>query len=332
MAYPLVVWENTNYTGQSANINYGSYATTTLVTIPTKTISSLQVAAWTQVILYDGVAYTGSSITINGPAQIPDLSTYSTNFNDKTQSIAVTQLIPTTAQQMSCCNGTTSPVGCGQYVPGSATCTSAITANCTSQAGLSTAFCQSWCKDNPAICDTAVNTWCNTHPTDPYCSCLKSPAQVKGIINPKCVDQKCITGGYLTTDMINSNCPSVVTCTIKNSLTNSGVIISNEVPITQNCGNTTIISGSGTTSTPNPASTSTVTSTQTGNPPISGTGSVAGLSTWQQITELFSQLSLNIKDIILVLIFIMIVILGICGAVYLRHPARRHVAWPIMSK
>ena len=99
--------------------------------------------------------------------------------------------------------------------------------------------CQAWCRENTTKCDSAVIAYCDLNPDDAYCACLKSPANTKGIINPRCVDRKCLTTGYMTTGMLQTQCPSMVDCSIQATLNNSGVILSNQIPIQQNCGTPT---------------------------------------------------------------------------------------------
>lgn len=101
--------------------------------------------------------------------------------------------------------------------------------------------CLNWCKrlaaNKDGFCDSIYNSWCNVHPNDPICTCIKSPLQDPKIgLNPKCNDKKCIDTGYLTQNMINTNCPDITNCSIQPLITNSGVQVTG-INIDQKCGN-----------------------------------------------------------------------------------------------
>ncbi len=100
--------------------------------------------------------------------------------------------------------------------------------------------CREWCKAQAdagnGVCDVDVQSWCNSHPSDPYCACIKSPLQDPRYgINPKCNDRKCIDGGYITQNMRNTNCPDITNCEVQTAMMNSGVQLSG-VTINQSCG------------------------------------------------------------------------------------------------
>lgn len=97
---------------------------------------------------------------------------------------------------------------------------------------------------HPEICDRAVLSYCELNPNDQYCSCIKSIAAVKGVINPKCVDAACLRTGYLTTNMQSTQCPTVINCEINATLVNSGMSVYTSIPIEQNCGGSNNGSGS----------------------------------------------------------------------------------------
>jgi hypothetical protein len=234
-SYPVVVYTDTNYSGTSAQIGYdNAFSTMQALGLPNDSISSIRVAAFTQVTLYADNNYSGSTLFISGPADIPDFQNYSGGFNDRASSIIVAKVNPSNEIKVSCCTGTRSAYTCGDYAPGSPTCEAAMRSYCTAD-NISDSRCKTWCRTND--CDDAVNQYCAANPSDPYCACIKSKAT--NYANPKCVDKACLDSGYLTTSMRSTACPTVITCEVKNQLTNSGVILSNTVPIQQNCGGVT---------------------------------------------------------------------------------------------
>lgn len=102
--------------------------------------------------------------------------------------------------------------------------------------------CIEWCKNmastGNSVCDTIYNTWCARpeNKTAPICACINSPLQSSDInINPKCNDKNCIMNGYLTQNMINTNCPDITNCNIQTTIVNSGIQLTN-LNIDQKCG------------------------------------------------------------------------------------------------
>lgn len=238
MSYPVQIWSEGSYAGQQLSLDYGTYPDVSKVGFFHDIASSIKVAPFTRVVMYtDGLS--GQSMTIDGPAEIAYLGTYRTGFNDVLSSLIVTKLQPTIQEQLDCCNGVTSSFKCGSYQPGTITCNTTYAQYCTNPANTGSEFCKSWCMKNPSICDQAVINYCELNPTDQYCSCIKSPANEKGIINPKCVDLQCLKSGYLTTNMQSTNCPSIIDCNVNVALANSGVQLSSMIPIQQNCGDGT---------------------------------------------------------------------------------------------
>lgn len=233
MSYPVQIWDGVNYQGNTAGLTYKKYANMTGIGIADNAITSLKIAPFTQVTLYDGINYAAPSLVIYGPKEIPNLSIYTSNFNDRASSIAVIRLEPDINTKMTCCQSGTSGT-CGEFVPGAAVCQTVSTAYCSER--MWDPKCQSWCRANPAICDPMAIEYCKTYFNDPFCSCILSPVQTAGVINPKCVDKTCLTSGYLTTNMLSTACPNQITCEVKNYLTNTGVILSNTIPVQQNCG------------------------------------------------------------------------------------------------
>jgi len=235
MSYPVEVWVDANYQGLSAKLDYRTYWNIIQTGLPNDSISSLKVGAFTKVVLYDDISLQGQSITVMGPREIPSLSNYPGSMNDRISSIQVIRVEPDIVTKMQCCQGIQTGLSCGEFsAENGAICNNVMTEYCATRMG--EPVCQSWCKAHPAQCDSMVLTYCAAHPEDPYCACVNSPAAVSGAINPKCVDRKCLNTGYLTSAMIGSNCPNIVTCEVKNYLTNSGVILSNTIPVQQNCG------------------------------------------------------------------------------------------------
>ena len=232
---PLTVYADENYNGITLGLNIGQYPSVANVGIPNDSVTSLRVAAFTKVVLYENDEFTGASITLLGPIDIPNLKYYAGGFNDRVSSIQVINLPPTLDFQAKCCRGINDAASCGKYSPGSAACATTLSQYCGTH--MNESECQSYCRANSSVCDAYVNSYCANYPSDPFCACIRSPAQVKGIVNPKCVDSKCLTSGYLTKKIKNANCPSIVDCSIQTSLVNNGVLLSYTVPIQQNCGN-----------------------------------------------------------------------------------------------
>jgi hypothetical protein len=260
-------------------IKYGSYPNLGTIGIPDDAISSVKIAPFTRVILYTDTGLRGQQLVLDGPAQIPDLARVTDsggNWDDRTSSLAVISTPPTPQQISSCCLGTATSYDCGQYVAGSQVCTEALRGYCTGTnsvggkvgaPNMNLPTCQSWCKLNPTICDSAAIDYCSTPQGSitqlggpggsgtAFCSCLNSPAVSKNIINPKCADRKCIDTGYLTTNMQQANCPNIIDCSIQANLANSGVEIARSVAIDQSCGNAPGATTTSTTNTPTPTNT-----------------------------------------------------------------------------
>ncbi len=243
--YPVQLWSDSNYSGLSISLDYGVYSDISKIGFYHDIASSIKVAPFTIVDLYSD-SFSGMSISIAGPAEIPYLGTYASGqysgFNDIISSLVVTQISPTLQQQIDCCSGSTPGYKCGTYTPGNAKCETAYAVQCSNPANVNSSFCRAWCLKNPGACDAAAMAFCKSNPNDPYCTCINSVASQKNIINPKCIDAKCVQTGYLTSSMLNSPCPSVINCEINATLVNSGVQLNTSIPIQQNCGNTTVVS------------------------------------------------------------------------------------------
>lgn len=293
MSHPLVVYADENYNGMSLGLNYGLHPSVANIGIPNDSTTSVKVAAFTKVVLFENDNFGGTSIVLLGPIDIPNLKYYSGGFNDTVSSIQVFSIPPTLAFQASCCRGINSGSQCGKYVSGSAACATTLSQYCSTH--MNEAECQSYCRARPEVCDSYVNTYCNSHPTDPFCACIRSPAQVKGIVNPKCVDSKCLTTGYLTTAMKNTNCPSIVDCSIQTSLQNNGVLLSYTVPVQQNCG------GGGAIPVKPPAQ----------QPPVTGTGVTGTDAVSAAASKWF------VDRIYVFLLFLMFILVAVIGGIWL---------------
>lgn len=241
---PVTLYEDVGYGGISAGIGYGNYSNITSAGFPNDAVSSIKVAPFTKVVLYENTGFTGQSLTLYGPVDIPNLWEYKTRFEDIASSMQVIRMEPTPETKIACCTG--GGYQCGEFAPGSGACNSFTSGFCSQAANIANPYCKTWCRSNTATCDPAVIAYCASNPTDPYCACLASPANTKGVINPKCADLKCLTSGYLTSSMAVANCPPIVTCEAKVVLENSGVSLSNSIPVQQNCGNTVAIAPDGT--------------------------------------------------------------------------------------
>jgi hypothetical protein len=245
-AWPLTIYKDKSYGGVFANLTYGNYGDLgTSTGVPRNSISSLRIQPFVKVTLYTETYFTGKMFVIIGPSDMPDLSLFYGNINDTIASIKVEAITPSLITQVNCCRGQTPSYQCGPYMPSSQTCTESLREYSTQNLHLNES--KEWCKSHPELCDTAVIGYCQRYPDDPYCSCINSPANVKGVVNPKCVDRKCITSGYLTSSMLATPCPTVINCDIQTQLYNSGVVLSNQIPIQQNCGTTGTMTSSVTT-------------------------------------------------------------------------------------
>lgn len=234
--YPVQLYDGHNFDSgrRMVNLDYGDYPQIWTTGMPNDWADSVKVAPFTKLILYDNANFgPGDSATILGPEDVNDLG-LSYRIHSRTSSAKVIPMPPTLQTQVECCQGITPAFKCGKYIPGSVVCGNSIEDYCSTHLG--DPKCQAWCKQNTERCDPYAQAYCNTNPGDPFCACIKSPAQVKGLLNPKCIDSKCLQTGYQTTSMKNTNCPSMVDCSISTTLANSGVIFANTTKIEQNCG------------------------------------------------------------------------------------------------
>ncbi len=230
--YPVTLFSGTAYSEISVGVAYGEYPWIGSIGFPNDSLSSIKVAPFTKVLLYCDGTFNGCMFSFMGPVEIPDFAAL--GFGDSMSSMKVQKLEPTLETKVACCNGESTAYSCGQYVPGSSACTNIMVEYCASHLG--EPKCQTWCKNNSTICDPYAVNYCDANPGNPFCSCIKSPAYGVSNINPKCVDRACLTTGYLTTAMQNTTCPAQIDCRIQATLNNTGIILSNTIPIQQNCG------------------------------------------------------------------------------------------------
>lgn len=227
------IYQDDNYRGTSASLQYGDYYSVRNTTgLSNDSITSVRVKPFTRVILYDDAYYSGRSLVVDGPKDIPNLKNYAGDMNDTISSIRVIRMEPSLNAKVNCCTGV-SGGNCGEFVPGSARCSSVMAEYCSNPTNIGTNICKTWCRDNTTVCDSAVIAWCASHPSDPYCTCINSKATG---INPTCVDKACIETGYATTNMKTIKCPDQINCTVKNELYNNGVSVFTQIPIEQDCG------------------------------------------------------------------------------------------------
>jgi hypothetical protein len=234
-AKPVVFYGYSNFYGPATAIANGSYATMAGLGIPDNSISALRIGPWTKVTLYTDANYAGKSIVLTGPQDIPSLATLTPNLDYQASSVKVERVNPSIAQQIDCCSGKSLPSACVGYTSGTPACSSAYATFCATN--MKDPRCQAWARANTEVADSIAAAYCKQNPNDPFCACIMSAANVNGVINPKCADQKCLASGYLTTTMKNSNCPDVINCTVQAALKNTGVSLAS-VPIQQNCGST----------------------------------------------------------------------------------------------
>lgn len=97
--------------------------------------------------------------------------------------------------------------------------------------------CRSFCRDpaNTTACAAIVAKYCNANPTADFCACLKSDVKSKVGVSPKCINSDCVVSGYKPIDMLYDKCPDIINCEIQALINNSGISISPEFVIEQNC-------------------------------------------------------------------------------------------------
>lgn len=79
---------------------------------------------------------------------------------------------------------------------------------CTVDKINSNANCKKWILDNQGHHDYVAGKFCDIHPSDPFCNCIKSE-----ITCPNKFDKTCIPpSSYKTKDMLVADCPPVMTC------------------------------------------------------------------------------------------------------------------------
>lgn len=277
--YPLTVWIAENYNSASGviNIPYGEYANVSNIGVPNNSISSIKVAPFTVVVMWEDFNFGGAVTTIYGPIEIPRMYAWNGGWNDRVSSLKVVRFEPPVADKLKCCQGQSTAYSCGEFQPGSQACNTTYSNYCAADK-LGDPMCQLWCRQNTHACDPRAVQYCGANPADPFCSCILSPANVNNVINPKCADKKCINSGYVTTAMQTSNCPSIVNCSVRVNLENSGVTLSENVPIQQNCGVTSQNVPDGATTIPTGSVTSGTTNSVGGTgtqPQGSGTSSIS---------------------------------------------------------
>jgi hypothetical protein len=129
--------------------------------------------------------------------------------------------------------------------------------------------CTNWCKTNPNLCNTTINSyckgvnmgktwckeklieiggadnevnnWCSTHIDDPFCSCYKAVKDSENVTDPdlqillaapECSVPKCSTVGYHYTNMrkiLKSGCPDVCVNKISNNNYGEGNIYAKDI-------------------------------------------------------------------------------------------------------
>lgn len=87
---------------------------------------------------------------------------------------------------------------------------------------------RNWVVSNPGRFDYEMNIFCNNHPADALCACIKSVITKDGaVFCPQVFDSKCVNGGYMTNTMKTTQCPTVIDCDVnisdKSRLINSSV-------------------------------------------------------------------------------------------------------------
>ena len=298
---PVILYSQRDYQGTSLDLDYGNYPNIWTNGFPNDALQSIRVAPFTSAQLFENGSYGGRSITIDGPKDIPILDDYGSGFGGIMSSLIIKYSAPNLVQQVNCCKGITNSSQCGRWQPGSLSCESSMTSWCGTSLGTDP-VCKSWCSNNNNLCDQIVNNFCKSQPNDPYCSCINSPAQKTGAVNPKCVDKKCITSGYLTSPMKDTNCPSIINCNIKTTLENSGVILSYDVPMQQNCGGT-----SGTKQNTPGAGTSTVTKVIKPVPVVPPPDRISLILIWIQ------------ENLILFILIVILFVSSIVSVIYMQE-------------
>lgn len=177
---PLVTfYKDKMYGGQAYNVyKAGSVAKCSDVGIPNDEISSLKVARYVTVTLYQHDTFTGETRTYTGPAEI-DISN---TWNDKMTSFRIVYTPPTMEFKVRCCKGLENREACEQY----------------------------WVNDPSFSCDGIMADYCNSNPTDAACICFKSE-----IPSAHCFDQRCTNTNAYKTQFMRENvakCPAYMDC------------------------------------------------------------------------------------------------------------------------
>lgn len=98
--------------------------------------------------------------------------------------------------------------------------------------------CVSWCMDPDNLCDAAMVDHCKNEPSGPgICSCINS--DFADAANPRCVDNTCVDGGYLTSNM-RAQCPNIVDCSVINNIRVGGDISDTTNEVKQQCGSNVV--------------------------------------------------------------------------------------------
>lgn len=230
------VFVDPGYRGAWADVPYGVTQQMSNLGLPAFSISSIKVQPFTKVELFATPSALGTPVaTINGPIEIPDLSTYTGNPDNRTNSMRVTWMDPPNSTKIACCTGTNK--NCGALNPTGTKCKEFWQSYC-SGAGMKDANCKKWANDNRTLAEPLVLNFCKLYPDDPFCTCINSKLLgPKFGMNPACADAACIQTGFKTANMMVP-CPTIINCEQVNNIRTAGIQIASTANTAMNCGGT----------------------------------------------------------------------------------------------
>lgn len=207
--YPVMIHANPNGTGATALLQYGNYPV--LPCMEEDDLTGIVIRdRYTEVDLYQDGNFSGKKLTLKGPLSISHMGEQDSteDWEDDTKSIKVRNLPMSTQQKYKCCNAGGNAGECSEY------------------------------HNNRSKCDDfMLREYCPNNRRDPICACINFYTRDPTFgVNPKCVDSTCASRGYMTQNLENNPCPTIINCTMQNRMANSGIQIAPIVQMEQNCG------------------------------------------------------------------------------------------------
>jgi hypothetical protein len=209
LKHPVRLHADPNGMGRTAELDYGDYPI--LPCMDEDDLTSIVIRdRYTEVDLYQKNNYQGKKLTLKGPLNIAhmDEQDLTEDWEDDTGSLKIRRLPMDIKQKYLCCNAGAGAGECSDYYGNKAKCD-----------------------------DFMIREYCPNNPRDPVCSCINFYTRNPSLgVNPKCVDSTCATRGYITQNIENNRCPTIINCTMQNQMANSGIKITPIIKLEQNCG------------------------------------------------------------------------------------------------